>query len=44
MGQRSEPGFDPWIGEDPLEKGRLLSPVFWPGEFHELYTTVYYTV
>ena len=20
--------------EDPLEKERLLTPVFWPGEFH----------
>ena len=20
--------------EDPLEKGKLLTPVFWPGEFH----------
>ena len=24
-------------GEDPWEKGRLPSPVFWPGEFHGLY-------
>ena len=23
--------------EDPLEKGQLPTPVFWPGEFHELY-------
>ena len=23
--------------EDPLEKGRLPTPVFWPGEFHGLY-------
>ena len=22
--------------EDPLEKGRLSTPVFWPGEFHGL--------
>ena len=22
--------------EDPLEKGKLLTPVFWPGEFHGL--------
>ena len=22
--------------EDPLEKGNLSSPVFWPGEFHGL--------
>ena len=24
--------------EDPLEKGRLPTPVFWPGEFHGLYS------
>ena len=24
--------------EDPLEKGKLPSPVFWPGEFHGLYS------
>ena len=23
--------------EDPLEKGKATSPVFWPGEFHGLY-------
>ena len=23
--------------EGPLEKGRLPTPVFWPGEFHGLY-------
>ena len=23
--------------EDPLEKKRLPTPVFWPGEFHGLY-------
>ena len=23
--------------EDPLEKERLPTPVFWPGEFHGLY-------
>ena len=28
---------DPWRGwEDPLEKG--ISPVFWPGELHGLYS------
>ena len=25
--------------EDPLEKEKLLTPVFWPGEFHGLYST-----
>ena len=24
--------------EDPLEKGKLPTPVFWPGEFHGLYS------
>ena len=24
--------------EDPLEKGKLSTPVFWPGEFHGLYS------
>ena len=24
--------------EDPLEKGRLPTPIFWPGEFHGLHT------
>ena len=23
---------------DPLEKGKLPTPVFWPGEFHGLYS------
>ena len=24
--------------EDPLEKGKALTPVFWPREFHGLYS------
>ena len=24
--------------EDPLEKERLPTPIFWPGEFHGLYS------
>ena len=24
--------------EDPLEKGKATTPVFWPGEFHGLYS------
>ena len=24
--------------EDPLEKGLVPTPVFWPGEFHGLYS------
>ena len=25
--------------EDPLEKGKATHPVFWPGEFHRLYSS-----
>ena len=36
------PGFDPWVQslgwEDPLDKGKATTPVFWPGEFHRLYS------
>ena len=31
------PGFIPWVGKIPLEKERLPTPVFWPGEFHGQY-------
>ena len=31
------PGFDPWVGKMPCRRERLLTPVFWPGEFHGLY-------
>ena len=36
--QEAPVGFLGW--EDPLEKGkaRLPTPVFWPGEFHRLYS------
>ena len=26
------------VWEDPLEKGKVPIPVFWPGEFHGLYS------
>ena len=33
---------EPWVQslgwEDPLERERLPTPVFWPGEFHGLYS------
>ena len=32
------PGFDPWVGKIPWRRERLPTPVFWPGEFHELYS------
>ena len=28
------PGFDPWAGEDPLEKDMATTPIFLPGESH----------
>ena len=30
-------GFDPWVGKIPWRRERLLTPVFWPGEFDGLY-------
>ena len=27
-----------WVGKIPWRKERLPTPVFWPGEFHELYS------
>ena len=32
------PGFNPWVGKIPRRRGRLPIPVFWPGEFHGLYS------
>ena len=29
-------GLDPWVGKIPWRRERLPTPVFWPGEFHEL--------
>ena len=36
--QCRRPGFDPWVGKIPRRRERLLTPVFWPGEFHGLYS------
>ena len=36
--QCRRPGFDPWVGKIPWRRERLPTPVFWPGEFHGLYT------
>ena len=33
-----ETWFDPWVGKIAWRKKRLLTPVFWPGEFHGLYS------
>ena len=32
-------GFHLWVGKILWRRERLPTPVFWPGEFHELYTT-----
>ena len=32
------PGFDPWVGKIPWRRERLPTPVFWPREFHGLYS------
>ena len=36
--QSGRPGFDPWVGKIPWRRERLRTPVFWPGEFHGLYS------
>ena len=32
------PGFDPWVGKIPWRREWLLTPGFWPGELHGLYS------
>ena len=32
------PGFDPWVRKIPWRRERLPSSIFWPGEFHGLYS------
>ena len=36
--QCRRPGFDPWVGKIPWRREKLPTPVFWPGEFHGLYS------
>ena len=36
--QCGRPGFNPWVGKIHWRKERLPTPVFWPGEFHGLYS------
>ena len=36
--QCRRPQFDSWVGKIPWRRERLLTPVFWPGEFHWLYS------
>ena len=33
------PGFNLWVGKIPWRKEWLPTPVFWPGEFHKLYSS-----
>jgi len=33
------PRFDAWVGKIPSRRERLPTPVFWPGEFHGLYSS-----
>ena len=35
--QCGRPGFDPWVEKIPWSRERLLTPVFWPREFHGRY-------
>ena len=37
--QCGRPGFDPWVGNIPWRRDRLTTPVCWPEEFHELYSS-----
>ena len=36
--QCGRPGFDSWVGKIPWRQERLPTPVFWPREFHGLYS------
>ena len=36
--QCGRPSFNPWVGTIPWRWERLPAPVFWLGEFHELYS------
>ena len=36
--QCRRPGFYLWVGKIPWRRERLPTPVFWPGEFHRLYS------
>jgi len=36
--QWRRPEFDPWVEKTPWRREQLPTPVFWPGEFHGLYS------
>ena len=40
--QCGRPRFDPWLGKIPWRRERLPTPVFWPEEFHGLYSPWYH--
>ena len=33
-----EPWVQSWVGKIPWRRERITTPVFWPGEFHGLYS------
>ena len=33
-----DPGLNPWVGKLPWRREKLPTPVFWPREFHGLYS------
>ena len=33
-----ETWFNPWVGKIPWRRGRLSTPIFWPGEFPGMYS------
>ena len=35
----AETWVDPWVGKIPWRRERLPTPVFWPEEFHGLYSS-----
>ena len=37
--QCRRPGFDTWVGKIPWRRERLFTPIFWPKEFHGLYSS-----
>jgi len=37
--QCGRPGFDSCVGKIPWRREQLPTPVFWPGEFHRLYSS-----
>ena len=36
--QCGRPGFNPWVGKIPWRRERLPTLVFWPREFHGMYS------